>query len=103
MQRTLGGCRKKCVAPSPRSKQIDPPGSLRYNGTAPNNVQELAMLPKGSPPGGQPGNYLVVASVVIGVAAGIVLASLTGQSFCMAAGLVAGALVAFWLARRPDP
>jgi hypothetical protein len=61
------------------------------------------MFPKGSPQRGQPGSYLVVAAVVIGVAGGIALASVTGQSFWMVVGLVAGALVAFWLARRPDP
>lgn len=62
------------------------------------------MLPTGPEPGQpQPGNYLVVAAVVIGTAAGIALAAATGQSYCIAGGLVSGALVAFWLARRSQP
>jgi hypothetical protein len=67
------------------------------------DFEELSMFPKGDPQGGQPGNYLVVAAVVIGVAVGIALASITGQSFWMMAGLAAGALVAFWLGRGSDP
>ena len=61
------------------------------------------MFPQGAPQGGQPGNYLVVAAVVIGVAAGVALASVTGQSFWMIAGLAAGALVAFWLGKGSNP
>lgn len=62
------------------------------------------MLPAGSGGGDQqPGNYLVVAVVVIGAAAGISLAAITGQSYFIVGGLAAGALIAFWLGRRTQP
>jgi len=59
------------------------------------------MQPKEPEQGGQPaGSYLAVATVVIGVAAGIAGAAATGKSYFMIAGLAAGALVAVWLIRR---
>jgi hypothetical protein len=63
--------------------------------------QEVIVIPKGpEQQGGQGGNYLVVAAIVIGVAAGIALAAVTGESYFMIGGLVVGAAVAYWLARR---
>jgi F0F1-type ATP synthase assembly protein I len=61
------------------------------------------MIPQKPDQQGQPrGSYLVVAAIVIGVALGIALASVTRQPAFMLGGLVAGAAIAYWLA-RPRP
>lgn len=83
---------------------LDPQATHGYNQLLVNQLQEAPMLPAGSGGGDQqPGNYLVVAVVVIGAAAGISLAAITGQSYFIVGGLAAGALIAFWLGRRTQP
>jgi hypothetical protein len=63
----------------------------------------MAMIPRGPEQQGEPGgNYLVVVAVVIGVAAGIALASVTQEAYFIVGGLAAGAAVAFWLAKRGE-
>jgi hypothetical protein len=59
------------------------------------------MIPRGPEQQDEPGgSYLVVVAVVIGVAAGIALASVTREAYFIMGGLVAGAIVALWLGRR---
>jgi hypothetical protein len=59
------------------------------------------MMPKGPEQQGKAdGSYVMVVAVVLGVAVGIALASVTGEGYFIMGGLAAGAVVALWLARR---